>query len=392
MVEIQYRIPDLLRSWPWERRLSPYYVDAKRESSAWVESFHPFDQRGQKAFNACDLSTLAILYHTSYSDIYRQFVRLGCDLMNFYFVYDEYTDVADPVSAEHMANMVMEVMKYPKEQSHASHILVDMAQQFWKQAQQSAAPDSPCFSHFIQTSDIYFRAVTQEAYDRAERRIRSLEDYMDLRRNTSGARPTVTLIEFGLDLPESVTSHPTMASLREQAVDLIVLVNDMHSYVREISCGLANHNIITVIMHERNLDLQGALDWLDRYANGIVSCFLSDLRRVPSWGPEVDARVRVYIDGLGQWVRGNDDWSCEGKRYHGNDGMKIKETRLISILPRTGNYLVTEKDSERISLQPTIRSRSQHIQRLEWMYQALRSWWAFFVTGKVLRAVVRGYP
>jgi hypothetical protein len=166
----------------------------------------------------------------------------------------------------------------------------------------------------------------------------------------------------------------------------------MHSYVREISCGLANHNIITVIMHERNLDLQGALDWLDRYANGIVSCFLSDLRRVPSWGPEVDARVRVYIDGLGQWVRGNDDWSCEGKRYHGDDGMKIKETRLISILPRTGNYLVAEKESERISSRPTIRSQSQHIRRLEWMYQALRSWWAFFVTGKVLRAVVRGYP
>jgi hypothetical protein len=73
--------------------------------------------------------------------------------------------------------------------------------------------------------------VTQEAHDRAERRIRSLEDYMDLRRNTSGARPTVTLIEFGLDLPEFVTSHPTMASLREQAVDLIVLVNVSESYL-----------------------------------------------------------------------------------------------------------------------------------------------------------------
>jgi hypothetical protein len=66
MAEIQFRIPDLLRNWPWERRLSPYYVDAKRESSAWVESFHPFDQRGQKAFNACDLSTLAFLHHTTY--------------------------------------------------------------------------------------------------------------------------------------------------------------------------------------------------------------------------------------------------------------------------------------------------------------------------------------
>lgn len=48
---------------------------------------------------------------------------------------------------------------------------------------------------------------------------------MDLRRETSGARPTVALTEFGLDLPESVTSHPTIVSLTQSSVDLIVLTN-----------------------------------------------------------------------------------------------------------------------------------------------------------------------
>lgn len=52
----QYRIPDLLCHWPWANRLSDYYVEAKAESSAWVHSFRPFGVKGQKSFDACDLS------------------------------------------------------------------------------------------------------------------------------------------------------------------------------------------------------------------------------------------------------------------------------------------------------------------------------------------------
>ena len=52
----EFRLPNLLENWPWCRSLSPYYEEAKSESSAWVRSFLPFDQKGQRAFDACDLS------------------------------------------------------------------------------------------------------------------------------------------------------------------------------------------------------------------------------------------------------------------------------------------------------------------------------------------------
>ena len=58
-----------------------------------------------------------------------EFVRLGCDLMNFYFVYDEYTDVSDPVFAGKIASMVIEAMRHPDRCSPASHILVGMTQE-----------------------------------------------------------------------------------------------------------------------------------------------------------------------------------------------------------------------------------------------------------------------
>ncbi|KAF8900414.1 isoprenoid synthase domain-containing protein [Gymnopilus junonius] len=343
MSQRQYCLPDLLRDWPWIRDISPYYPKAKKESSEWVTSFHPFDTRGQRRFDACDLNLLASLTYSRRSE---EFVRAGCDLMNFYFVYDEYTDVSDPKVARELANIVTNVMKNPEDEystkysTNNTHLLGDMTRQFWKRATALAKPGSPCFKHFIDTSEAYLLAVTREAEDRANHTVRSVEDYLHLRRDTCGARPTLALIEFGLNLSEDVTSNPVVASLREAAVDLIILVNDMHSYTREISCGLASHNIITPIMRDYNLDLQSALEWLGTYTDGVVSKFLSNLTQVPSFDDQdLEERLWTYVDGLGQWVRGNDDWSCEGKRYYGDDGLIIKKTRLISVEPRWGNYL-----------------------------------------------------
>lgn len=84
-------------------------------------------------------------------------------------------------------------------------------------------------------------------------------------------------------------------------------------------------------MKEHNLDLQAALDWLGAHCNRTISRFLANVKRVPSWGAEIDEKVKIYIEGMGQWVRGNDDWSHQSKRYYGDDGPIIKETRIIHL-------------------------------------------------------------
>ena len=54
----EYQLPDLLRDWPWTRRLSVHYLQVKAESKAWLESFRPFDSQAQKAYDACDFGKL----------------------------------------------------------------------------------------------------------------------------------------------------------------------------------------------------------------------------------------------------------------------------------------------------------------------------------------------
>jgi len=117
----------------------------------------------------------------------------------------------------------------------------------------------------------------------------------------------------------------------------------MHSYVREMSCGLADHNFISVIMKEYDIDLQSAFDWLGEYTDGVISRFFHELSHLPTWSPIVDDRLREYINGLGHWVRGNDDWSCESKRYHGSDGLKVRQLRVVWICPRIANYVGAEE-------------------------------------------------
>jgi len=57
------------------------------------------------------------------------FVRVGCDLINFYFVYDEYTDVADVSVARSLASTVTSVMKNPGARPDNPHILGEMKRQ-----------------------------------------------------------------------------------------------------------------------------------------------------------------------------------------------------------------------------------------------------------------------
>jgi hypothetical protein len=57
------------------------------------------------------------------------FVRVGCDLMNFYFVYDEYTDVADVSVAKTLANTVISAMKDPEAKCDNPHLLGEMTRQ-----------------------------------------------------------------------------------------------------------------------------------------------------------------------------------------------------------------------------------------------------------------------
>ena len=95
----------------------------------------------------------------------------------------------------------------------------------WQRAQALSEPGAPCLQRFIESMEVYLRGVTEEARDRSDKRIRSVQEYLSLRRQTCGGRPALDLIAFGLNLPDHVINHPVLESLLDSGIDLIICVN-----------------------------------------------------------------------------------------------------------------------------------------------------------------------
>ena len=114
----------------------------------------------------------------------------------------------------------------------------------------------------------------------------------------------------------------------------------------EQSRGLATHNIMTVVMQEFQLDHVSVMDWLETHIKEDVDRFLVNYARLPSWGEDIDRRLKMYVNGLGYWVRGNDCWSSEGQRYFGAQGIEIQKSRWVTLQPPKEGFV---KQHRRIS-------------------------------------------
>jgi len=89
-----------------------------------------------------------------------------------------------------------------------------------------------------------------------------------------------------------------------------------------------------VVAKEKSTDLRGATDWLEQHTEMVISQFISLSTLLPSYGETVDRQLREYIDGMGDWVRANDQWSFESQRYFGPDGISVFEKREVALLPK----------------------------------------------------------
>ncbi|KAJ6583837.1 terpenoid synthase [Mycena vulgaris] len=311
MAQEKIIIPDTLRSWPWPRHINPHYEICKQESSAWCESFKAFDPKAQKSFNLCDFNLLASL---AFPLLNKEGCRVGCDLMNLFFVIDEHTDIAATDLARKQADIIMDAMRNPHTPRPADEWI----------GGETATPFSQV--RFIETFQSYMDAVVQQADDRNSHRIRDIESYFEVRRDTIGAKPSFAICEIHMKIPDEIMAHPAVAKMSILCIDALIVGNDLCSYNVEQSKGDDGHNLVTIVMNQHHLNVQQAMDWISDLHDNIVAEFLETWMTVPTFGGPVDREIRIYLDGLGNWVRGNDAWSFESERYFGKNGLELART------------------------------------------------------------------
>ena len=115
----------------------------------------------------------------------------------------------------------------------------------------------------------------------------------------------------------------------------------MYSYNIEQAAGHGGHNIITVVMNEKGVDLDGALDWVSEYHGQVLSEFHAQYCNLPSWGPTIDLKVNTYVERLACFIRGIDCWAFESERYFGTKGLDVQKKRVVNLLSKAKVVTVT---------------------------------------------------
>ncbi|TCD63220.1 terpene cyclase [Steccherinum ochraceum] len=324
-------LPDTLVNWPWPRAINPHHEEVKAASNAWFHSFNAFNPKSQYAFDKCDFGLLAALAYPRASP---EHLRTGCDLMNFFFLIDEYTDVEPAPVVREIAGIVIDAMTHPnKPRPEGETVVGEAARQFWSLAVKSAS--APAQKHMIEAFTDYLNSVVQQAIDRDSDTCNTVEEYLHKRRQNIGIRPSFVPIELGLNLTDDVFYHPVIDQLRLYVGDMVILDNDMASYNKEQAMGDDRYNIITVVMRQFNTDFDGANHWVTKYHDELKANFLRTLTHVPSFGDQdKDAQVQMYLYGLANWPRCNVCWNFESGRYFGSKGLEFQETRMVPLLPK----------------------------------------------------------
>lgn len=94
---------------------------------------------------------------------------------------------------------------------------------FWELAIKTATPTSQ--RRFVETFGHYMDAVVQQAEDRTRHRIRGLNSYLEVRRDTIGAKPSFAILELEMELPDDVFNHPILENIRLWVIDMLCIGN-----------------------------------------------------------------------------------------------------------------------------------------------------------------------
>ncbi|EIW83693.1 terpenoid synthase [Coniophora puteana RWD-64-598 SS2] len=326
-----FLLPDFSSHCSYPLRLNKHCVAAAAASEDWLirlaQLRSPRNGRKLKKFMGLKAGYLTAL---CYPDCPRTELRVVSDYMNFLFTLDDWSDEFAEAGVRGLEQCVMGMLYDPTVKTDKA--AGRLARSFWLRMIRTAGPRVQ--HRFIVAFEDFFRAVEQQSRDRAKGVMPDLESYIALRRDTSGCRPVFVLAEYaaGIELPDEVFEHPIIQSMTEATNDLVTWSNDVFSYNKEQALG-DTHNMITLLMAQHGLSLQGAVDFVGQLCAASITRFESGRTTLPSWGPDVDCDVQKYVMGLQDWIAGSLHWSFETERYFGKRGKEVRQAGVVKLSP-----------------------------------------------------------
>ncbi|PSR88980.1 hypothetical protein PHLCEN_2v4942 [Hermanssonia centrifuga] len=323
-----YVLPDLHALCAWKSGFNPHHAEARAASQKWVLGFKAFSGKKLEFFSQGG-SELLCSYVYWYAGLEQ--LRTACDFVNLLFTIDEISDEQNGEDAVKTGEIVLNTLL--DEAYNDGSMLCRMTKDFRARFFPHTGPAT--LRRFLKHTEAYVHGFGREAELREAGVVLDVESYNVLRRENSAVRYCFGLFGFllGLDLPDEIFEHPIMMEMHLAAVDMVTWSNDLYSYNMEQAMGHLTNNVLTVLMKEKNTDLQGAANLVGEHFKNLSDKFEALRLALPSFGEEMDYVVSKYIMAMQSWVSGNLDWSFATLRYFGADHMKVKETLVVQLYP-----------------------------------------------------------
>ncbi|KAK7690874.1 hypothetical protein QCA50_005976 [Cerrena zonata] len=330
MTSQSYIQPDFFTKCLYKLRVNPATEITTPSTDAWILNEIDYDNEKQAKFLKVKSGLLA---GYCYPDADAFHFQVASDFIAWLFCFDDLTDGYTENEAGSLRDLIMPCIRDPDGCGEQTLPVCRLAKHLFSRYHKVAGPR--CAQRFVDAMSLFVDAVIQQAVDRNDDIIPDMQTYIMLRRESSGLRPCLYLGEFvaGINLPSEVAEHPLFRSMENVANDFCSWTNDIFSYNKEQSVG-DSHNFVAVIMKDRGLDLQAAMDLAGELCLDCIKTFEDNRKALPSWGNDIDNQVNMYIQCLQDWFIGSLNWSFECNRYFGAEGGAIRQHRIVELAPQ----------------------------------------------------------
>ncbi|MGW4464645.1 terpene synthase family protein [Micromonospora sp. NPDC004704] len=316
---------------PIPSQISPHADAVQAWLPGWLRSAGlPLDEYGARQLDRHGFARYAgrLYPDTSAADL-----RTLTALFTWFFLLDDACDGTagpDPVFVRGLRDGILRLFRIGPRTRHPGftgplrRLLVDA----WRVPDQRLSPVAR--NRFVDAVAHHLDGVLVEAGDKAAGRHPSVPEYVELRRATSAAYVSYTLIEFatGRALPDAVYHHPAVREFATTGNDLLSWFNDLLSLNRDTATS-GGHNLVLAVARADGLPVRAAAEVVARRWQWTMDRFVALRAAMPSFGPVLDEPLRDHLDGVTRSVRGTIDWSLESGRYRHPAGPRISVPALV---------------------------------------------------------------
>ncbi|THU86033.1 terpenoid synthase [Dendrothele bispora CBS 962.96] len=310
-----------------ELKSNPHIREANEASEAWFKSIGAYHGKNLQRFLSHRFDLFAEL---SFPDADQQHLETCIDFFFWAFSFDDLSDEgelqAKPEEHEIGVKLCMSILCDPVPK-RTGFPYARMLTHIWRELRQTATP-GVC-DRFTKSAIEWFNGQLQQGTNRKMGRMPTIEEFIPMRRATIGCGMVEAMIEYSLDidLPEHVFEHPIIRAMSDAT-------NDMMTWPNKEQADGDYQNLVFVVMEEKDLDLQDAIDHVISMLSDRVAEYQLLRKSLPSFGSNVDRELSRYLKALEHFVQGTVVWYYS-PRYFRNIDISDRTELVIPVFEKS---------------------------------------------------------